>query len=71
MISFTLTKTWNKKTVIDPEVHLTWVYTPYEKGVKRYYILPVNQFENYTLMDGGSLAKLRQFAKDSRELLGL
>lgn len=69
MVSFTLSKTWNKKTVINPETHLTWVYTPSEKGVKRYYILPVKQFENYTLMDGGSLSKLRLFAKDSRELL--
>ncbi|HOP13992.1 MAG TPA: CapA family protein, partial [Lentimicrobium sp.] len=46
MISFTLSKTWNKKTVINPEYHLTWVHTPIRDGKKQYYILPVRQFEN-------------------------
>ncbi len=70
MVSFTLTKTWNKKTVIQPEYHLTYVHTPYENGHKQYYILPVTRFENDTTMDSASLSKLRQFAKDSRELFG-
>jgi hypothetical protein len=69
MIGFTLTKTWNKKTVTNPEYHLTWVHTPYEHGKKQYYIIPVKQFENDTTLDASSLLKLRQFAKDSRELL--
>jgi poly-gamma-glutamate synthesis protein (capsule biosynthesis protein) len=69
MIGFTLSKTWNKKTVINPEFHLTWVHTPYENGRKQYYILPVKQFENDTILDASSFAKLRQFASDSRELL--
>ena len=68
MVSFTLSKTWNKKTVIQPEYHLTWVYTPYENGRKQYYIVPVTQFENDTTMDSASLSKIRQFSKDSREL---
>lgn len=68
MVSFTLAKTWNKKTVIQPEYHLTWVYTPYENGHKKYYILPVAQFENDTTIDSASLSKMSQFSKDSREL---
>ncbi len=68
MVSFTLSKTWNKKTVIQPEYHLTWVYTPYENGHKQYYILPVAQFENDTTLDSASLSKMSQFSKDSREL---
>ena len=70
MVSFTLAKTWNKKTVTQPEYHLTWVHTPYENERKQYYILPVAQFENDTTMDSASLSKMKQFSKDSRELYG-
>lgn len=42
MVSFTLLKTWNRKTIINPEYHLTWVYTPVENDKKQYYIVPVN-----------------------------
>lgn len=69
MIEFTLSKTWNKKTVSQPAYHLTWVYNPYENGRKQYYILPVSQFENDTLTDTASRQKLQQFATDSRLLL--
>ena len=69
MIGFTLTKTWNKKTVSLPEYHLTWVYTPYKNGRKQYYILPVNQIENEPSMDSISRGNLRQFSTDSRGLL--
>lgn len=68
MVSFTLAKTWNKKIVIRPEYHLTWVYTPYENGHKQYYILPVEQFKNDTTMDAASQSKLKQFMSDAREL---
>lgn len=70
MVSFTLSKTWNKKTVIQPEYHLTWVHTLYENGRKQYYILPVTQFENDTTINSASLSKMKQFSKDSRELFG-
>jgi len=69
MIGFTLSKTWNKKTVSNPNYQLTWVYTPYEEGKKQYYILPVQSFENDSTLVSGSLEKLRQFATDSRGLL--
>jgi len=70
MISFTLSKTWNKKTVINPEYHLTWVHTPIRDGKKQYYILPVRQFENDSTMDTAALEKLRLFISDADELLG-
>ena len=70
MISFTLSKTWNKKTVINPEYHLTWVHTPIRDGKKQYYILPVRQFENDSTMDTAALEKLRLFIADADELLG-
>jgi len=68
MIGFTLSKTWNSKTVIKPEYHLTWVYTPYHEGKKQYYILPVQQFEQDTTLDAASQEKLRQYVTDSRKL---
>ncbi|GAP43187.1 poly-gamma-glutamate biosynthesis protein CapA/YwtB [Lentimicrobium saccharophilum] len=70
MISFTLSKTWNKKSVINPEYHLTWVHTPIRDGKKQYYILPVRQFENDSTMDTAALEKLRLFISDADELLG-
>ncbi|MCO5261443.1 MAG: CapA family protein [Lentimicrobium sp.] len=70
MISFTLSKTWDKKTVINPEYHLTWVHTPIRDGKKQYYILPVRQFENDSTMDTAALEKLRLFISDADELLG-
>ncbi|MGE5382881.1 MAG: CapA family protein [Omnitrophica WOR_2 bacterium] len=42
MVGFTLLKTWNRKTIIDPKYYLTWVYTPIENNKKQYYILPAN-----------------------------
>lgn len=69
MINFNLTKTWNRKTVSQPQYQLTWVHTPYVDGKKQYYILPVSQFENDTTLDSASLEKLKQFAADSRALL--
>ncbi|MFH1120916.1 MAG: CapA family protein [Bacteroidota bacterium] len=69
MIGFTLTKTWNKKTIARPEYHLTWVYNPIENGRKTYYILPVKPSESDTFPDSSSIRKLKQFTNDSRDLL--
>ncbi len=69
MISFTLSKTWNKKTVENPAYHLTWVHTPVEENKKQYYILPVTQFGNDSILEPAVLEKLRLFAGDARELL--
>lgn len=85
MVSFTLLKTWNRKTIINPEYHLTWVYTPIEKGKKNYYIVPVNLPYNDTQaivnglddkdilrlrnMDSLDVNKMNTFINDTRERL--
>lgn len=81
MVSFTLLKTWNRKTIIDPEYHLTWVYTPNENNKRQYYIVPVNMPFNDTItdhpfkdtdigklqkMDRENVIKMTTFINDSR-----
>lgn len=85
MVSFTLLKTWNRKTIIDPEYHLTWVYTPTENNKRQYYIVPVNMPFNDTItdhpfigtdikklqkMDREDVVKMSTFINDSRTHLG-
>ena len=62
MVSFTLLKTWNRKTIVNPEYHLTWVNTPVVNGKKRYNILPAS------LPDTNSPA-MSTFINDTRERL--
>ncbi|HLN53832.1 MAG TPA: CapA family protein [Lentimicrobium sp.] len=85
MVGFTLLKTWNKATIIKPEYHLTWVYTPIENGKKQYYILPVNmpfsdsaRIEhdkisgirgNLSKMNDEDVLKMTTFINDSRNHL--
>lgn len=81
MVSFTLLKTWNRKTIINPEYHLTWVYTPNENNKRQYYIVPVNMPFNDTItdhpfkdtdigklqkMDRENVIKMTTFINDSR-----
>ncbi|MCG8576244.1 MAG: CapA family protein [Flavobacteriales bacterium] len=51
---------------------LTWVYTPIEDGVKKYYILPASKYEeNEDFFDTKeSYDKMMLFLNDSRELYG-
>lgn len=85
MVSFTLLKTWNRKTIIDPEYHLTWVYTHTENDKRHYYIVPVNMPFNDTInehpfmatdigklrkMDRENVVKMSTFINDSRTHLG-
>lgn len=65
MVGFTLLKTWKRKTVIDPEYHLTWVYNPIEKGKRQYYILPVNMpFSDSTILSSKSNELLSPVDRD-------
>jgi len=49
---------------------LTWVWTPVQQGVKKFYIIPVSKYEQIPgFFDAASLSKFNQFAKDSREHL--
>ncbi len=58
MVGFTLLKTWNRTTIVNPEYHLSWVYTPVENNKKRYYILPANMpFSDSTLVSTGNAGR--------------
>lgn len=73
MVSFTLLKTWNRTTIIDPEYHLTWVHTPTENNKKQYYILPVNMPNADTTIaswiGNSDVFKMTTFIDDSRKHL--
>lgn len=70
MIKLTLKKE-NGKTFIANAGHiLTWVYTPIENGLKKYYVLPAAKYENNpTFFDGPtSYDQMKLFISDSRKL---
>ncbi len=70
MVSINLIKRNNKVSIDQADWHLSWVYTPVEKGRKKYYILPVADFERQPrLIDTVSFQKMMLFAADSRELM--
>lgn len=69
MVSFKLLKTWNRKTLTQPEYRLTWVYNPVVNNKKQYYLLPVNEFINDTTIDQNSRLQMNTFMNDSRLLL--
>jgi poly-gamma-glutamate synthesis protein (capsule biosynthesis protein) len=69
MVGFTLSKTWNRKSIIDPVYHLSWVHTPIENGKKNYYILPVNFPENELTLTREDMHKKSLFINDTRERL--
>ncbi len=73
MVSFTLLKSWNRTTIIEPEYHLTWVYTPNEDNKRQYYILPVNMpatdTTTKTWIGSSDVLKMTTFINDSRKHL--
>ena len=70
MIALTLTKTHNRTRISSCGYYLSWVYTPIENGTKRFYILPVSQFEQQPrLLDTLSYQKMMLYASDSRKLM--
>ncbi len=49
---------------------LSWVYTPDENGRRRFYILPVSQYEKgRCFLDTASYGKMMLYANDSRKLM--
>lgn len=69
MVGITLSKTWNRKTILNPVYHLSWVHTPVEKGKKQYYILPVNVPEIDQSLSREDMHKKSVFISDTRERL--
>ena len=67
---FTLVKENNRTEIVDASYSLVWVYKPIENNVKRFYILPVENFEEKNeFFQEGYYSRFMQFVKDSRSLL--
>ncbi len=67
---FTLVKENDKTEITDASYSLVWTYKPIEESVKRYYILPVENFEEKNdFFQEGYYSRFMQFVKDARSLL--
>jgi len=70
MVSIELLKHNNVVSIDNSSWCLSWVYIPVEKGRKKYYILPVEEFEKrFKTIDTVSYQKMMLFATDSRSLM--
>ncbi|NVO21411.1 MAG: CapA family protein [Bacteroidetes bacterium] len=70
MIGITLQKMNGETTIEDASYQLTWVYNPIRYGKRQYYILPVDTYENDSiLVDRNSMPDFKTFISDSRDLL--
>lgn len=72
MLSVTLSADEKGLTIEDAGYILTWVYTPSENGIRKFYILPASEHENNSniITDPEAVKALRFFLNDSRRLLG-
>lgn len=66
-----LVKEENKVKIQRATYNLTWVYEPIINGQKKYYILPVRDFENNSTqyLDNTNYTKMMRFARNARNLL--
>jgi poly-gamma-glutamate synthesis protein (capsule biosynthesis protein) len=72
MVRLVLSKVDGVINVDSVNYALNWVYTPTENGRKKFYILPVSQFENSTAFfakDTSALRSIQVFAKTTRTFL--
>lgn len=71
MVKVNLVKCNDSWTVKDAGYYLTWVYTPFENSVRKFYILPCYRFEQIPefFSSPSDYDQMRAFAKDSRTLL--
>lgn len=71
MIKISLEKTYNECKIKKAGYFLTWVYNPYENGLKKFYILPVSKYENKPEFFRSKVYfdKMNLFKTDSRQLL--
>lgn len=72
MFQLVLQKNKGQTSIKSTGYYLTWVYTPIEKGVKKYYVLPAAWYENQPEFfdTKESYNKMKLFLSDSRKLLG-
>ncbi len=71
MFSLTLKKKKNTVVLENAGYILTWVYLKQENDRKRFYIIPVSEYENKeSFFDYAGYEKMKIFLKDSRDSLG-
>lgn len=71
MVKVNLVKYIDSWRVKDAGYYLTWVYTPFQDGGRKFYILPCCRFEQIPefFNNPSDFDQMRAFAKDSRTLL--
>ncbi len=70
MVKLRLEKHHNIVSIADCGYYLSWVYVPDEKGKRRFYILPADQFiGSGGFTDSLSQQKMQQYMTDSRTLM--
>lgn len=70
MFQLTLRKEGSSTFIKNSGYYLTWVYTPYENGIKKYYVLPAAWYEHKPQFFDSteSFNKMKLFLSDSRSL---
>ena len=71
MVKIEITKNDSSVMISDAGYFLTWVYTPFENGRMRFYVLPCAGFENKPefFPDQNDYIRMMSFIKSSRSLL--
>jgi len=71
MVKIEITKNDSSVMISDAGYFLTWVYTPFENGRMRFYVLPCAGFENNPefFPDQNDYIRMMSFIKSSRSLL--
>ena len=71
MVKIELVKTDTSVIITNAGYYLTWVYTPFEKDRRRFYILPCSEFESRKdfFKNREDHEKMKKFIYDSRRLL--
>jgi len=71
MVKIEITRNDSSVYISDAGYYLTWVYTPFENGKRKFYILPVAEFESKPefFTDSNDYLRMRKFINNSRSLL--
>ena len=71
MVKIEITKNDTSIVISDAGYYLTWVYTPIENGIRKFYILPCSEFENKPefFPDQNDYRLMMKFINNSRSFL--
>jgi poly-gamma-glutamate synthesis protein (capsule biosynthesis protein) len=53
------------------QYQLTWVYTPYEGGKKRFYVLPATRYEDSLWVEKTARKRMNDYISEARDILKL